>query len=736
MGGSFNSWLAKRRSKSASHISAPPQQPKSNMSTTVSPRSTTTSQLPSPTSAYLPAPEAPSTSHSPIADSFLDAKAQNARRMSQYDAARGTWTPGSSSTPQASLTAVMESTNGAPPSGSNTSSPPPSAYKAGEKRTSPRPDSRRSGGSDSDEGMLTMDKRRSTEKGKGREISAGGLGGIPEEPHNSVSAPWVLDPSEMELGSWSTASRVVLVLGDPTVESIEPLLSNPAFANTALLIGTYKPVAAIEDLLSPSHLMSQSTRREIYPTLYTFQPSVGKNDTEAQAFAILIDKAVSLAKQFRARSPAPTRSRHASFDSTNSNSSNTSPGMRTRVMSGLGISTGSRRASYESGNLTRPAFSTSIPNLPKTMSTQSLRSESSARSSRNRLSTAFNGMIRSESEAKDAPHLFDAVVNFIPSPGPKKALRDLIHQASIVTTGVLPLLARLLGKGSGDDRSVLPVTLLHVLPSRSPTTLPFILETFVLSLLPNFQGRCARELFGCVVPLSVWRAPLVNMSSSVLHDVSVSGAEVLLAGGVRCPTRVVAGHGAKMKGRVYLPSWDCCMTMTGMIAESRRPSLASSRSGSRAVSRQPSPGDSSSSEQLATLPPPPPVVASPLSTLGPVPVSPRSTMLSPPLSPSQPKRRSMLSTVAAAAEPPVSPPTPDLDPSASSCSSSFALGETNSQGSNNAAVIASLETTPRSSGGLVNAESLAVPNEGKMKKMGSRSNLAGWLRRKSKSALA
>ncbi|WVQ74469.1 hypothetical protein IAR50_004070 [Cryptococcus sp. DSM 104548] len=743
MAGSFDRWLARRRSQSASAVTIP-QQPKPTMSTTISPRSTTTAQFPSSTSAYLPPPQAQATTHSPIADSFLDAKAQNARRMSGYDAARGTWSPGSSSTPQASLTAVMESTPGAPSSGQNNALRPPSAYKAGEKRTSSRSGNdggsknRRSGAAEPEEGMLTMDKRRSSEKGKGREISAGGLGGIPEEPLGA-SAPWVLDPIEMELGSWSTGSRVILILGYPTVESLEPLLSNPAFANTFVLIGSFKPIPAIEELLSPSHLMSHAPDREIYPTLHTFQASIGKDDTEAHAFTILLDKAASLAKQFRARSPPPSHSRHASFDSTNSNSSNASLGMRTKVMSGLGISTGpSRRASYGEGNLSRPTSTTSVPNLPKTMSTQSLRSDTSRRSSRNRLSSAFSGMIRSDSEAKAAPHLFDAVINFIPSTGSKGSLRDLIHQASVVTTGVLPLLALVLGKSSTDDTSVLPVTLLHVLPSRSPAALPGVLEMFVLSLLPNFQGRCVRDLFGCAVPLSVWRAPLVNMSSNVLPDVSVSGAEVLLAGGVRCPTTVAATPGGKMKGRVYLPSWDCCMTMAGVIGESRRPSAGSSRSGSRSVSRQPSPGDSSSNEQLAALPLPPPVT-SPISTLGPIPVSPRTSMLSPPLSPSQPKRRSMLSTVAAAADPPVSPPTPDLDPSASSCSSSFALGETNSQNSNNAAPIAPDEITPHSSGGLPTAEQLAVPKggkEGDMKKRGSMLNMAGWLKRRTKSALA
>lgn len=71
-----------------------------------------------------------------------------------------------------------------------------------------------SGGSDSDDGVLTMDRPRPHGKGKEKENFTGGMRGIPEE-RTIKEARWVLDPTEMQLGSetWSNSLRIVLVLG-------------------------------------------------------------------------------------------------------------------------------------------------------------------------------------------------------------------------------------------------------------------------------------------------------------------------------------------------------------------------------------------------------------------------------------------------------------------------------------------------------------------------------------------
>lgn len=169
----------------------------------------------SPTQMGSPAYSARSGTHSPLTDSFLDAKAQSARRISSYESNRAR----AGSSTSASLPVVPENRQNAQPA---PQSKPPSSYKLADKRKLPRTGSglsgdrgrRISGGSDSDDGVLTMNRTRSYGKGKEKEALTGGMWGIPEE-RTIKRARWVLDPTEMQLGSetWSNSLRVVLVLG-------------------------------------------------------------------------------------------------------------------------------------------------------------------------------------------------------------------------------------------------------------------------------------------------------------------------------------------------------------------------------------------------------------------------------------------------------------------------------------------------------------------------------------------
>lgn len=162
----------------------------------------------------LPARSSRSSTHSPLADSFLDVKAQSARRISSYETTR---TRAGSSTP-ASLTIVPENKQNAQTAPQST---PPSSYKLADRRKLPRSASglsadcgRVSGGSDSDDGVLTINRAKTYDKGKEKDTLAGGMWGIPEE-QTIKQARWVLDPTEMQLGSetWSNSLRIVLVLG-------------------------------------------------------------------------------------------------------------------------------------------------------------------------------------------------------------------------------------------------------------------------------------------------------------------------------------------------------------------------------------------------------------------------------------------------------------------------------------------------------------------------------------------
>lgn len=551
------------------------------------------------------------------------------------------------------------------------------------------------------------------------------------------------------------------------------MLYNPAFANTLLLIGSYKPIPEIDALLSPSYLLSSSPEREICPTLQPFQPSGKASGTDAHDLTVLLNQATILAKQYRSQTPLATRSRQGSFSSA-SNSPPSTPGGKRKVLSGLGLgkTTPPRRGSFDSTEGGRPSPSASDserPRIPNSMSSGSLRV--SSRNSRSRISSMsrdnfLGGMFKLDSDAKssgEGPHLFDAVINFMPPMSmfkPQRAMQDMLHQAVVITTGCVPALVRHVGGKTSND--TLPITLLHVLPAQTPPALAPVLESFVLSLLPSFQARCSRELFGCVVTPSVWSSPLVSMSSNAITEDGVSGAEVLLVGGVKCLHQIMKGQGRAedFKPRAFLYSWESCLSMCGVIAESRRPSeirksptfTSALASASRSVSRQNSPGDPPSvnfNDVQARTPPQTsehfsPTASTPNSSQLPSLLSsqpsssPKPTLRAPALPPiqtqDQHQRKSKLSLVAAASDRPNSPPTPDLDPSISSCSSSFALGETNSQGSG--------------SGGSANAaatgngsdNAVRVVKEGEFgrdnwedgkesKKQGGRGIVSGWFKR-------
>lgn len=555
------------------------------------------------------------------------------------------------------------------------------------------------------------------------------------------------------------------------------MLYNPAFANTLLLIGSYKPIPEIDALLSPSYLLSSSPERAICPTLQPFQPSCKASGTDAHDLTVLLNQATILVKQYRAQTLPATRSRQGSFSSS-SNSPPSTPGGKRKVLSGLGLgkTTPPRRGSLDSAEGDRPSPSTSDgerPGIPSSRSSGSLQAPNmvSSRSSRSRISSMsrdsfLGGMFKLDSDAKssgEGPHLFDAVINFMPPMSmfkPQRAMQDMLHQAVVITTGCVPALVRHVGGKTSND--TLPITLLHVLPTQTPPALAPVLESFVLSLLPSFQARCSRELFGCTVTPSVWSSPFVSMSSNAITEDGVSGAEVLLVGGVRTLHQIMRAQGRaeEFKPRAFLYSWESCLSICGVIAESRRPSetrksptsTSKSTSASRSVSRQNSPGDPPSvnfNDVLARTPPQTsehfwPTASAPNSYQPPSLLSfqpsssPKPALRAPALPPiqtqNQHQRKSKLSVVTAASDRPNSPPTPDLDPSISSCSSSFALGETNSQGSGSGG------STNAAATGNGSDNAVRVVKEGEFgsdkwedgnesKKKGGRGIVSGWFKR-------
>ncbi|WVF65376.1 hypothetical protein IAT40_000103 [Kwoniella sp. CBS 6097] len=713
-------------------------------------------------------PQPVPTQHNPIADQFLNAKAQSSRRTT-YDINSFPRRPSSTLAvvPEnhhhpAEAAQIDYSSRGPPPA-------PPSAFRLAENQ---RRSSRRSN-SDADVNGLNKGGRRSPDKGKQKEVlSPQAINGkvvLKQQMEKRRRADWVFDMFETQKGadSWTEVPRVILILGNATPASLAPVLFDPAFAETLVLVGSDTPSPAIEALLSPS---TNEQTQTIFPTLQPFSlKSRAADETDAHALTVLLAQAASFAQQYKTKTRASVfaRSRANSVvsNASGSNSPPSTPAMRKRVLSGLGINSSVGRSSMDSNASDRP-----VPRSQSMFDT-TVDGNGNPRQSKSRMSSfsreSIFGGIRRNSDASDSKsgaslnngNLFDAIVNFVPPMSgfrPERALQDMLHQAVVVTTGVMPSLTRQIGKTSPNPSGSMPISLVHVLPQTMPSPLPSVIESFLLSLLPTFQARCSRELFGAVVTSPVWLSPFVDVSQSTPtrkngaeSDEDVSGAEVLLFGGARCPYQILGGAEPDLRPRAFLPNWNSCMAMPGLKAESRRPSPSPRAHHERMHS---SPSSIAYADVSPRTPPQTTPSGSPTPSLsdktpGPAPSpSPLPRSMSMPNGGIGQSRRSKLSVShtppTANGELPHSPPTPDLDPSISSCASSFALGETGSQGSvagGSAGGMASRrgsdlgdQSTFLSAGGAVGA---AGAGPGQDSVSGKKKGLTGWFKKSKGSRL-
>lgn len=432
---------------------------------------------------------------------------------------------------------------------------------------------------------------------------------------------------------------------------LAPLLYNPSFEDTLILVGSAEPLPSIEALTSPSFLLHSSPDRTVYPTLQPFtldKTAAGMSSTPA-----IIEQATTLAQLYRraaASSPRTPRRR----DSSDSSASYTPP--RTPPLTDS--SDARLRQSFESGagSIDRAMSDFSRPDLPKSSSETSLRA-----ASRSRLSTlslgrekAFSSLSRNtklDSKPWSGGSPLDVVINFIP-PGSDfeagREMQDMLHQAVVLTSGIIPTLARRPAKTSTPDP--LAVSLIHVLPSQVPGPLPGVVENFLLGLIPKFAAQSEREIWSSVVTIPAWLAPPRHLSSE-----SRSGAEALLFGGLRCTTPSNPDH----RLRAFLPNWSVCIPSPGLIArsKSRRPAPVPLRSD------PPSIGYASTEART------PPVTGQP-----PQPQR---------LQSSNSANRVILrggSPFDMYTAPVPAPGTPELDPSYSSCSSVSGVGDLGSNG--------------------------------------------------------
>ncbi|KAK1922713.1 hypothetical protein DB88DRAFT_367812 [Papiliotrema laurentii] len=392
-------------------------------------------------------------------------------------------------------------------------------------------------------------------KEKGRAVSS--------QSSSRRRTDWVLDLVQVGKGaeSWGERDRVVLIVGSPSAESLAPILYNPAFADTLLLVGSIEPLPSIEALTSPSYLLQTSRDRTIYPTLQPFNLS-GKPTGEAHPLPAIIQEATVLALQFRRSSISRTRApvRRGSEDS---NASTTPP--RTPSVSALplpGPPEAQARRSSDSGR----SLDASKPGISKSRSDMSVSRPasrpriSSVNTARDSIFGSFSGRSKAEKGWTGGSPI-DAVINFIPPASdfaPQRAMQDMLHQAVVLTTGILPVLTRRPGKPTQADPT--PVSLIHVLPSQVPGPLPGVIENFLLGLVPKFAARSEREVWSAVTTVPAWLAPPRSVDNELY-----AASEVLLFGGVRCPIPA----DPEARSRAFLPNWGVCTMSPGAFGRSK-----------------------------------------------------------------------------------------------------------------------------------------------------------------------
>jgi hypothetical protein len=167
----------------------------------------------------------------------------------------------------------------------------------------------------------------------------------------------------------------------------------------------------------------------------------------------------------------------------------------------------------------------------------------------------------------------DVVLNFIPPASdfePQRAMQDMLHQAVVLTSGIIPILSCRPSKNTATP-DPLAISLLHVLPSQVPGPLPGVVENFLLSLVPKFAAHSEREIWSSVITIPAWLA-----SPRQLENEAHGGAEALCFGGVRCQPPA----DTEFCLRAFLPNWNVCIRSRGQLAQSklRRPVPVSLRS--------------------------------------------------------------------------------------------------------------------------------------------------------------
>lgn len=382
---------------------------------------------------------------------------------------------------------------------------------------------------------------------------------IGEEGKREYRSPWMIDEESGREGadSWVERDRVVLVLGresfgrwvldvahdtGPTVDSLSPLLYNPQYASTLILIALSSPSTTFDQLAAQT-----PADRSTYPTIQLLDLKSIIASNPSHPLPSVLEKAAKVATQWRASQGVVTAprmswmgagSRTSSADSISSSRPHLTPPLNSRSRMAP-PSSFPRRPSDNSSDSGTDTSRMSAP-LPRS------RPEPSSRKS------SFFGLGKT-SESKTAPPAspFDAVLHFIPPASEfsaNRALQEMLQRSILLTSAVVPILAK---RDMSDSKHTIvdstTVALVHIVPANSPTALPAVIENFVLSLLPSFQSKSERTLASFVVNEAAW----LHLAE---RDV-LSGSDLVLFGGAKvCPTQLPDGT-TRTKIRAFIPFW-------------------------------------------------------------------------------------------------------------------------------------------------------------------------------------
>lgn len=325
---------------------------------------------------------------------------------------------------------------------------------------------------------------------------------------------------------------------DPTLDSLGPLLYNPQYASTLLIIALSSPSAAFTQLAAQT-----PAERSTYPIVQLVDLQSISTGNPAHPLPSMLESAAKIATRWRASLSGTSTprmswmgSRTSSIDSITSarhlspsvsNRSSLAPPSSYRRSSDLGS-----ESSFDSRRMSAPATKS--------------RPEPSSRKS------SFFGLGKtSETKAPSPASPFDAVLHFI-SPASEfpanRALQEMLQRSILLTSAVVPTLAKRSISGSKDIMiDSIPVSLVHVLPANPPAALPPVIENFVLSLLPSFQSQSERTLSGYVITESAWLHPAERNI--------MSGSDLILFGGAQVYPNQLPDGTVRVKPRAFIPFW-------------------------------------------------------------------------------------------------------------------------------------------------------------------------------------